>query len=42
MMSRHMTYGQAMGSFALVVFVLGAVVIACGPEAHRIPFVADS
>ena len=38
LMSRHMTYGQAMGSFALVVFLLGALVIACGPEAHRIEF----
>jgi SHS family lactate transporter-like MFS transporter len=41
-MTRHMTYSQAMGSFALVVFVLGALVIACGPEAHRIQFAADS
>ena len=37
-MTRHMTYGQAMGSFALVVFSLGALVIAFGPEAHRIDF----
>jgi SHS family lactate transporter-like MFS transporter len=38
LMSRHMTYGQAMGAFALAAFVLGALVIAVGPEAHRIQF----
>jgi SHS family lactate transporter-like MFS transporter len=38
LMSRHMTYGQAMGSFAFTVFVLGALVIAGGPEAHGIRF----
>jgi MFS transporter, SHS family, lactate transporter len=42
LMSRHMTMGQAMGSFAAAAFVLGAIVIAFGPEAHRIEFVADS
>jgi SHS family lactate transporter-like MFS transporter len=38
LMSRHMTYGQAMGAFAFTVFVLGALVIAGGPEAHGIQF----
>lgn len=37
-MGRHMTYGHAMGIFALIVLFFGAIVIAFGPEAHRIPF----
>jgi MFS transporter, SHS family, lactate transporter len=37
-MTGHMSYGQAMGTFAGVVLVIGAVVIAAGPEAHRISF----
>jgi SHS family lactate transporter-like MFS transporter len=37
-MGRHMTYGHAMGIFALIVLFFGAIVIACGPEAHRIAF----
>ncbi|MGC2332485.1 MAG: MFS transporter [Candidatus Acidiferrales bacterium] len=40
-MSRHFTYGQAMGTFAAAVFILGAMVIAAGPEAHRIAFGSD-
>ncbi|HEV2488198.1 MAG TPA: MFS transporter [Candidatus Acidoferrales bacterium] len=38
MMGRHMTYSHAMGLFALIVLFFGAIVIGCGPEAHRIPF----
>jgi SHS family lactate transporter-like MFS transporter len=37
-LTRHFTYAQAMGGFAAVSFVLGAVVILAGPEAHRVPF----
>lgn len=42
MMSRHFTYAQAMGTFAGAVFVIGAIVIAAGPEAHRVRFGGDS
>ena len=38
LMSRHLSYGQAMGLFAVAACVIGAVVIARGPEAHRISF----
>jgi MFS transporter, SHS family, lactate transporter len=38
LMSHRMSYGQAMGAFAACAFVLGAIVIAAGPEAHRISF----
>ena len=38
LMTRHFTYAEAMGLFAAVVFLLGAIVIALGPEAHRISF----
>ncbi|HXQ27391.1 MAG TPA: MFS transporter [Candidatus Acidoferrales bacterium] len=38
LMTRQFTYAQAMGLFAAVVFLLGAIVIAAGPEAHRISF----
>jgi MFS transporter, SHS family, lactate transporter len=37
-MGRHMTYGHAMGVFALIVLFFGAIAIALGPEAHRIAF----
>src|SRR3989440_4046034 len=37
-MARHMTYGRAMGLFAVVVLLLGALVVALGPEAHRAQF----
>ena len=40
-MSRHFTYGQAMGMFASAVFIIGALVIAAGPEAHRVAFGSD-
>jgi SHS family lactate transporter-like MFS transporter len=32
------TYAQAMGGFAAMAFILGSIVIALGPEAHRIHF----
>jgi MFS transporter, SHS family, lactate transporter len=37
-MTRHFSYGQAMGMFAAVVFIVGTMVIAAGPEAHRVAF----
>jgi SHS family lactate transporter-like MFS transporter len=37
-MAHFMTYGQAMGLFALVVLLVGALVIAFGPEEHRVEF----
>ena len=37
-LGRHFTYAQAMGGFAAAAFILGASVIAAGPEAHRVPF----
>jgi hypothetical protein len=37
-MAGHMSYGQAMGSFALVVFLVGAVVIGLGPEERGAKF----
>ncbi|MGD1209880.1 MAG: MFS transporter [Candidatus Acidiferrales bacterium] len=37
-MTSHLSYGQAMGTFAGIVLVIGAFVIAVGPEAHRIAF----
>jgi hypothetical protein len=37
-MTRHFTYAEAMGLVAAIAFLLGAIVIAAGPEAHRIDF----
>jgi len=37
-LGRHFSYAQAMGGFAAMAFVLAAIVIAAGPEAHRIHF----
>lgn len=37
-MGRRMSYGHAMGIFAGIVLVLGAMVIALGPEYHSIQF----
>jgi MFS transporter, SHS family, lactate transporter len=37
-LGRHFTYAQAMGGFAAMAFIVGAIVIAAGPEAHRIHF----
>lgn len=38
-MTHHMSYAQAMAIFAGTAFIIGAIVIAAGPEAHRISFV---
>ncbi len=37
-MAEHVGYAQSMGMFAAAAFVIGAIVIACGPEAHRVSF----
>ena len=37
-MAHSMTYGRAMGLFALIVLVLGALVVQVGPEEHRVEF----
>lgn len=37
-LGKRMTYGHAMGIFAAIVLVVGAVVIAFGPEAHGVKF----
>jgi len=37
-MTHHFTYGQSMGMFAGVVFVVASIVIGFGPEAHSISF----
>ena len=37
-MARFMGYGRAMGLFALIVLLAGAVVVWLGPEEHRIEF----
>jgi MFS transporter, SHS family, lactate transporter len=37
-MGRRMSYGHAMGVFAVAVLVVGVIVIALGPEAHSIAF----
>jgi MFS transporter, SHS family, lactate transporter len=37
-MAHLMTYAQAMGLFALVVLLLGALVVRLGPEEHRVEF----
>jgi hypothetical protein len=33
-----MDYGHAMGLFALIVLIVGAIVVWLGPEEHRIEF----
>jgi SHS family lactate transporter-like MFS transporter len=38
-MAVHFGYAQSMGMFAAAAFAVGAIVIALGPEAHRISFV---
>ena len=38
LMAKHMSYGQAMGLFALIVLLVGAVVIGIGPESHGSEF----
>jgi MFS transporter, SHS family, lactate transporter len=37
-MAEHFGYAQSMGMFAAAAFALGAIVIAAGPEAHRVSF----
>lgn len=37
-MGHRMTYGHAMGIFAVTVLLVGSIVIAIGPEAHRVAF----
>lgn len=41
-LGRQFTYAQAMGGFAAISFVVGAIVIAAGPEAHRVRFGRDA
>ena len=38
LMTKHFTFSESMGSAAAVVLVIGIVVIAAGPEAHRVRF----
>ena len=38
LMTRHFTYAEAMGMVAAIAFLAGAMVIAAGPEAHRVSF----
>ena len=40
-MTHHFSYGAAMGIFAAAAFGIGAIVIAAGPEAHRVAFGSD-
>lgn len=37
-MAHSMSYGRAMGLFALIVLVVGAIVVWLGPEDHRVEF----
>ena len=37
-LTNHLSYAQSMGMFAAAAFVIGAIVIAAGPEAHRLSF----
>jgi len=37
-LGRHVTYAEAMGGFAAMAFIVGSMVIAAGPEAHRVAF----
>jgi MFS transporter, SHS family, lactate transporter len=37
-MTHHMSYAQAMAIFAGTAFIIGSIVIAAGPEAHRVTF----
>ena len=41
-MAQSMGYGKAMGIFAVIVLLVGAVVIFAGPEAHRAEFGRES
>src|SRR6185312_14476634 len=42
MATRHFSYGEAMGTVVAVVVVVGAIVIAAGPEARGIVFGGDT
>jgi len=37
-MAHSMSYGRAMGLFALIVLIVGAIVVWLGPEEHRVEF----
>jgi SHS family lactate transporter-like MFS transporter len=37
-LTNHLSYAQSMGMFAAAAFVIGAIVIAAGPEEHRVSF----
>jgi len=37
-MAEHFTYAQSMGMFAAAACAVGALVVAFGPEAHRVSF----
>ena len=41
LMTRSFTYAQAMGLVAALAFAIGMIVIAAGPEAHRVPFTSQ-
>ena len=38
LLGKHFTLAQSMGMFAAIVFIVGAIVTAAGPEAHRVSF----
>ena len=38
LMTKRFSYGESMGIFAAVIFAIGLLVIASGPEAHRVAF----
>jgi SHS family lactate transporter-like MFS transporter len=40
-MADFMSYGRAMGLFALIVLIVGAIVVWFGPEEHRVEFGRD-
>jgi SHS family lactate transporter-like MFS transporter len=41
-MTHHFSYAQSMGTFAAAALVIAAIVIAAGPEAHRVSFGAET
>ena len=41
LLAEHFSYAQSMGMLAGAVLVLGAVVVALGPEAHGVVFAAE-
>lgn len=38
LLGKHFTLAQSMGMFAAIVFIVGAIITAAGPEAHRVSF----